>query len=86
VGSGGVFGKGLRGSTQGTLGFVPEVQPTVTLSDAVASEEMGIYWRIPGSVCVSFHHSQDDWHSPRAPERGSARLWLSDLPSCCSTT
>ncbi|NBO65860.1 MAG: hypothetical protein EBU88_13640, partial [Acidobacteria bacterium] len=25
VGSGGVFGKGLRGSTQGTLGFVPEV-------------------------------------------------------------
>jgi rod shape determining protein RodA len=26
VGSGGVFGKGLRGSTQGTLGFVPAVQ------------------------------------------------------------
>ncbi|MFM8393099.1 MAG: FtsW/RodA/SpoVE family cell cycle protein, partial [Acidobacteriota bacterium] len=39
VGSGGIFGKGLRGSTQGTLGFVPEVHNDFIY--AVASEEWG---------------------------------------------
>jgi rod shape determining protein RodA len=39
VGSGGIFGKGLRGSTQGTLGFVPEVHNDFIY--AVASEETG---------------------------------------------
>lgn len=39
VGSGGIFGKGLRGSTQGTLGFVPEVHSDFIY--AVASEEWG---------------------------------------------
>lgn len=39
VGSGGLFGKGLRGSTQGTLGFVPEVHNDFIY--AVASEEWG---------------------------------------------
>lgn len=39
VGSGGIFGKGLRGSTQGTLGFVPEVHNDFIF--AVASEEWG---------------------------------------------
>ena len=39
VGSGGLLGKGIRGSTQGTLGFVPEVQNDFIY--AVASEETG---------------------------------------------
>lgn len=39
VGSGGILGKGLRGSTQGTLGFVPEVHNDFIY--AVASEEWG---------------------------------------------
>jgi len=39
VGSGGFFGKGLHGSTQGTLGFVPEVHNDFIY--AVASEEWG---------------------------------------------
>jgi rod shape determining protein RodA len=39
VGSGGFLGKGLRGSTQGPLGFVPEVQTDFIY--AVASEETG---------------------------------------------
>ncbi len=41
VGSGGIFGKGLRGSTQGTLGFVPEVHNDFIF--AVASEEWGFF-------------------------------------------
>ena len=47
VGSGGVFGKGLRGSTQGTLGFVPEVHNDFIY--AVASEEWGF---IGGSLVL----------------------------------
>jgi len=39
VGSGGFLGKGLRGSTQGPLGFIPEVQTDFIY--AVASEETG---------------------------------------------
>lgn len=39
VGSGGIFGKGLRGSTQGSLGFVPEVENDFIY--AVTSEEWG---------------------------------------------
>jgi rod shape determining protein RodA len=39
VGSGGITGKGLRNSTQGTLGFVPEVHNDFIY--AVASEETG---------------------------------------------
>lgn len=39
VGSGGLFGKGIRKSTQGTLGFVPEVHNDFIY--AVASEETG---------------------------------------------
>jgi rod shape determining protein RodA len=39
VGSGGISGKGLRNSTQGTLGFVPEVHNDFIY--AVASEETG---------------------------------------------
>ena len=39
VGSGGIFGKGPGGSTQGTLGFVPEVHNDFIF--AVASEEWG---------------------------------------------
>jgi rod shape determining protein RodA len=39
VGSGGIFGKGLRGSTQGALGFVPEVHNDFIY--AVTSEEWG---------------------------------------------
>ena len=39
VGSGGLIGKGLGGSTQGTLGFVPEVHNDFIY--AVASEETG---------------------------------------------
>ncbi len=39
VGSGGIIGKGLRGSTQGTLGFVPEVHNDFIF--AVVSEETG---------------------------------------------
>jgi rod shape determining protein RodA len=39
VGSGGIIGKGLRNSTQGTLGFVPEVHNDFIY--AVASEETG---------------------------------------------
>lgn len=39
VGSGGLFGKGLHNSTQGTLGFVPEVHNDFIY--AVASEETG---------------------------------------------
>jgi rod shape determining protein RodA len=39
VGSGGMLGKGLGGSTQGTLGFVPEVHNDFIY--AVASEEWG---------------------------------------------
>jgi len=39
VGSGGIAGKGLRGSTQGPLGFVPEVHNDFIY--AVASEETG---------------------------------------------
>lgn len=47
VGSGGIFGKGLRGSTQGTLGFVPEVHNDFIY--AVASEEWGF---IGGSLVL----------------------------------
>lgn len=39
VGSGGIFGKGIKQSTQGTLGFVPEVQNDFIF--AVAGEETG---------------------------------------------
>jgi rod shape determining protein RodA len=39
VGSGGITGKGLRGSTQGPLGFVPEVHNDFIF--AVAAEETG---------------------------------------------
>lgn len=39
VGSGGFVGKGVRGSTQGPLGFIPEVQTDFIY--AVASEETG---------------------------------------------
>lgn len=39
VGSGGIFGKGIKKSTQGTLGFVPEVQTDFIF--AVAGEETG---------------------------------------------
>lgn len=46
VGSGGVFGKGLHGSTQGTLGFVPEVHNDFIY--AVASEE----WGFVGGILV----------------------------------
>lgn len=47
VGSGGVLGKGLRGSTQGTLGFVPAVHNDFIY--AVASEEWGF---IGGSLVL----------------------------------
>lgn len=48
VGSGGIYGKGLRGSTQGTLGFVPEVHNDFIY--AVASEE----WGFVGASLVLF--------------------------------
>ncbi len=41
VGSGGIFGKGIRQSTQGALGFVPEVQNDFIF--AVAGEETGFF-------------------------------------------
>ncbi|MFN0110690.1 MAG: FtsW/RodA/SpoVE family cell cycle protein [Blastocatellia bacterium] len=41
VGSGGIFGKGIKQSTQGALGFVPEVQNDFIF--AVAGEETGFF-------------------------------------------
>ncbi len=50
VGSGGVLGKGPGGSTQGTLGFVPEVHNDFIY--AVASEEWGF---IGSSAALTFY-------------------------------